>query len=152
MCICTDMQIDSRILGKIMKRLESALIFIIMTYNGLEMAAIVKLAQAMIAADGKIDDKEVRAMSVELLKFGVTHSSLQTIVATSQAMEYSHAVGIVSAMNEEQKKYVTGFLAFIMAIDGEIADSEIELWRLISTFAELPTMSISEATDFWRNH
>lgn len=39
-----------------------------------------------------------------------------------------------------------------MAVDGEIADSEIELWRLISTFAELPTMSISEATDFWRNH
>lgn len=55
-------------------------------------------------------------------------------------------------MNQEQKKYVTGYLATIMAADGEIADSEVTLWRLISTLANLPAMNIGEAITFWKNN
>lgn len=48
------------------------------------------------------------------------------------------------------EKYVTGYLATIMAADGEIADSEVSLWRLISTLANLPAMNIGEAITFGR--
>lgn len=134
------------------KMLEASVGCTNMKYTGFEMSAIVKLAIAMIAADGKVEESEKTALSMELLKFGVKPDSLQTILATAQALDYGYAIAIVAAMDVEQKKYVTGFLAFIMASDGEIADSEIETWRLISTLAQLPPMTVSEALVFWNNH
>ena len=123
-----------------------------MKYTGLELSAIVKLATAMILADGKIEESEQTALTMEMLKFGIKQDDLNSILATTQTLDYSYAITIVSAMDVEQKKYVTGFLAFIMASDGEIASSEIETWRLISTLAQLPTMTVLEALNFWNNH
>lgn len=68
----------------------------------------------------------------------------------ADALDFGHAIAVISAMNQEQKKYVTGYLATIMAADGEIADSEVSLWRLISTLANLPAMNIGEAITFGR--
>ena len=123
-----------------------------MKYTGLELSAIVKLATAMILADGKIEESEQTALTMEMLKFGIKQDDLKSILATTQTLDYSYAIAIVSAMDVEQKKYVTGFLAFIMTSDGDIASSEIETWRLISTLAQLPTMTVLEALDFWNNH
>ena len=37
-------------------------------------------------------------------------------------------------------------------LNAEIADSEMTLWRLVSTFASLPTMTVREAITFWTNN
>ena len=123
-----------------------------MKYTGIELSAIVKLANAMVMADGKVANEEIAAMSIELAKFGVDENAAKSIIGAADAMEYGHAVAVVAAMNLEQKKYVTGYLATIMAADGEIADSEVTLWRLISTLANLPAMNIGEAITFWKNN
>lgn len=39
-----------------------------------------------------------------------------------------------------------------MAADGEIAASEVSMWQLLSTLAQLPTMTVAEALLFWNNH
>lgn len=116
------------------------------------MSAIVKLANAMVMADGKVANEEIAAMSIELAKFGVDENAAKSIIGAADAMEYGHAVAVVAAMNLEQKKYVTGYLAFIMAADGEIAASEVSMWQLLSTLAQLPTMTVAEALLFWNNH
>lgn len=123
-----------------------------MKYTGIELSAIVKLANAMIMADGKVANEEIAAMSIELAKFGVDENAAKSIIGAADAMEYGHAVAVVAAMNLEQKKYVTGYLAFIMAADGEIAASEVSMWQLLSTLAQLPTMTVAEALLFWNNH
>lgn len=123
-----------------------------MKYTGIELSAIVKLANAMIMADGKVANEEIAAMSIELAKFGVDENAAKSIVGAADAMEYGHAVAVVAAMNLEQKKYVTGYLAFIMAADGEIAATEVSMWQLLSTLAQLPTMTVAEALLFWNNH
>lgn len=123
-----------------------------MEYKGIELSAIVKLANTMVMADGKVANEEIAAMSIELAKFGVDENAAKSIIGAADAMEYGHAVAVVAAMNLEQKKYVTGYLAFIMAADGEIAASEVSMWQLLSTLAQLPTMTVAEALLFWNNH
>lgn len=123
-----------------------------MKYTGIELSAIVKLANAMIMADGKVANEEIAAMSIELAKFGVDENAAKSIIGAADAMEYGHAVAVVAAMNLEQKKYVTGYLAFIMAADCEIAATEVSMWQLLSTLAQLPTMTVAEALLFWNNH
>lgn len=123
-----------------------------MKYTGIELSAIVKLANAMVMADGKVANEEFAAMCIELAKFGVDENAAKSIIGAADAMEYGHAVAVVAAMNLEQKKYVTGYLAFIMAADGEIAATEVSMWQLLSTLAQLPTMTVAEALQFWNNH
>ena len=42
-----------------------------MQFNGLELSAIVKLAKAMVAVDGKVEKSELSVMALEMVKFGV---------------------------------------------------------------------------------
>lgn len=119
-------------------------VIITMQFNGLELSAIVKLAKAMVAVDGKVEKSELSVMALEMVKFGVNPDAGMDFWNLADALDFGHAIAVISAMNQEQKKYVTGYLATIMAADGEIADSEVTLWRLISTLANLPAMNIGQ--------
>lgn len=123
-----------------------------MTYTGKQLSALVNLGMAMAAADGRIADEEKVAMSLELVKFGVTTDEVTDLLTAAQAMSSADALITLSAMTDGQKKYATGYLAAIMAADGEIADSEVKLWQLISTLGSFPTMTIKEALLFWKNN
>lgn len=127
-------------------------VIITMQFNGLELSAIVKLAKAMVAVDGKVEKSELSVMALEMVKFGVNPDAGMDFWNLADALDFGHAIAVISAMNQEQKKYVTGYLATIMAADGKIADSEVTLWRLISTLANLPAMNIGEAITFWKNN
>lgn len=123
-----------------------------MNYNGKQLAALVKLGLAMAQADCHVDDVEQEAIASELKNFGVDVSDCAVILANAATMSAADAIGTLASMTLEQKKYATGYLAVIMAADGEIADSEVKLWQLISTLASFPTMNIQEALAFWTSH
>lgn len=123
-----------------------------MTFNEKELTAIVNLAMTMAAADGRIANEENAAIALELVKFNVPLSEGNNMITLASQMQSSEAVAIVSMMNSDQKKYVTAYLAVIMAADGEIADSEVKLWSLITMLCGLPEMSLGEALSFWSNN
>lgn len=123
-----------------------------MNFNGIQMSAIVKAAKAMIAADGKIDAEETKLLSKELLSFGVSVEDLKVFFNLSDAMEPTTMIATLSAMNDNQKKYVSGFLASIMVCDGDIDDSEMKLWQLTSTLMGCPTMTLGAAIEYWKNN
>lgn len=123
-----------------------------MTYTGHQLAAIVRMAITMASADGKFVEEEKNAISMELTNFGVDPLECASILIKSRDMEASEALATIAAMNYEQKKYVTGYLAVIMVADGEIAESEVKMWSLISLLANLPEMTLNEALDFWNTH
>lgn len=116
-----------------------------MRFNGLEISAITKLAKAMVLADGKVQNIEIAVMTKELARFGVQESQLQTLLAAGDAMDMTQAMSVVSTLDYEHKKYVSAYLGTIMAADFDIDDTEMALWRLISTLCELPTMNVQEA-------
>jgi uncharacterized membrane protein YebE (DUF533 family) len=122
-----------------------------MTFKKIEFAAIVKLAIAMAGADGVVAENEKKAIALELARFGVSESDLPLLLATAQAMKPTDELLIVNNMNDEQKKYVAAFLGTLMAVDGEIAEDEMKLWRLTSTLCGLPTMNVAEAIQYMTN-
>lgn len=123
-----------------------------MEYTGKQLSALVKLGVAMASADGKVADEETFAISAELAKFGVTANEVMMLLKGAKEMSPADALTIISAMNSEQKKYATGYLAVIMVSDGEIADSETKLWQLICALGGFPAMTLEEALNFWKNN
>ncbi|MBR4390257.1 MAG: TerB family tellurite resistance protein [Prevotella sp.] len=123
-----------------------------MTLNGQQLAALVKMGIAMALADGKVEEVEHIAIAHELIKFGVSTSEAESIISNSQRMEAGEAFATLSSMTNEQKKYATGYLAFIMVSDGRIDDAEVKMWQLICTLSGFPTMNAQEALSFWDKH
>lgn len=123
-----------------------------MNFNGIQMAAIIKAAKAMIAADGHMDENETHLLSSELINFGVNPQELPQLLQLGDVMEPATMLATLAAMNDSQKKYVSGFLATIMVSDGEIDDAELKLWKLTSTLMGCPTMTLQEAIEYWRNN
>lgn len=124
----------------------------IMTFSGQELAALIKFGVAMAQADGHVDKVEELTIASELTNFGVNPTEAPNLLAASAAMEMSDALAIITLMTNEQKKYACGYLAAIMTADGEIADAEVKLWRLVCTLGNFPSMNIQEALTFWKIH
>lgn len=125
-----------------------------MQFSGNEMAALLKAAKMMALADGVMTNDEKEVMKADLKSFGVEIDTLQSVAieAAANRMDGAEVIKVLSSMSNEQKKYACGYLAAVMAADGEIADKETELWSLISLLAGFPTMSVGEAILFWNNH
>ena len=120
-------------------------------FTGKELAAIIYLAMNMIMADGRVDEKEKKALALEMVRFGVQGDQLAKLTAMGQAMDTVEIVSIISNLKSDEKKYVAALLGTLMAIDGDIDDTEMKLWQLTSTLCNLPTMNIKQALETIRD-
>lgn len=123
-----------------------------MTLNGQELAAVLKAGHAMVQADGKVEESELKVLFGELANFGVSSEQAQLMMVAADAMEASAMFEILTNLSIEAKKYVAGYLAAIMISDNDIDESEVTMWKLICTLSKFPTMSLHEAVTFWRNN
>ncbi len=123
-----------------------------MELNKLQLAAAVKAGKAMAAADGNVAQDELKVIAIGLHEFGIQGDDCDLILSLADAMEPSNMLSILSAMNNEQKKFICGFLSTIMICDGDIDEAETKVWQLVSTLAGFPTMTIAEASEYWRTH
>lgn len=119
-----------------------------MNFQGVELAAITKLAKLMCAADGIVDKNELTVIAIELTRFGVSREEAEDIVKAADALEVEQTLPIIKALDEEGRKYVGAYLATIMTSDGHIDESEVKMWNLVSMLCGLPDMSITEALEF----
>ena len=110
-----------------------------------ELAAIISVADAMIKADGKIDEMEQLTFAFEMTRLGVREDNWAGILADVQQIAPAETFSIISNFGNEKKKYVAAFLITLMAIDGNIADAEMKLWKMVSIVCKLPTMDVNEA-------
>ena len=105
----------------------------------------------MANADGKITNEETQMIVLEMKRFGVGLNNARLIAEIGDKMPYGECCQIVSNMTAEEKKYVTAFLGTLICADGDVDDSEMKLWSLISTLCDLPTMNIFEAVKIMAN-
>ena len=116
------------------------------------MTAIMSMAHAMIISDGKVEDEELSMLSNQMINFGIPLEDYKEITLKGRDMEPDYAIDIVSKMTYEQKKYVAAFLGTIMAADGDIDNTEMALWRLLSQICSLPTMSVKDAISYMKSN
>lgn len=119
-----------------------------MQFSKTEFTAIVSLATAMIMADGIPEESEVDVLAHEAIKFHIPTEDYKEILKKGFDMESEYAVAIVSKFTPEQKRYVTALLGTIMAVDQEIDDKEMALWKLLTRLCNLPSMTIVEALEY----
>lgn len=120
-----------------------------MTFTGLEMSAVTKLAMIMAAADGKVENSELAYMAVEMARFGVQDAD--SILNGAKAMDPTIAMAVVEKFDFERKKYVAAYLGVMMASDGKIDDKELAIWKLTSSLCGLPSMNIQDAVNHIKN-
>ena len=116
-----------------------------MTFNGVELAAIVKLGKLMSAADGHVHENELAVIALELSQFGVSNSATDSILAASDALEFSDVIPVVKNMTADEKTHVVSFLGAVIAADGKITESERKICTLISMLCDLPTITAGDA-------
>lgn len=122
-----------------------------MTFTGEQLTAIIKMAKAMVMADGRVEKSEIQVMTTELLRFNVPQDHVPHLLTLADKMDASKALAIIANFDDEAKKYVASYLGVIMASDGDIDDREMSLWRLVSTLCGLPTMNVVDAITNMRN-
>ena len=122
-----------------------------MEFTGKQLTAMLKMGLAMVEADGKVTEEEKVALTLDLMKFGVTPEQLGVLLPAANAMSAEESLIIAAGMNAQQKKYVTGYLAMIMASDG-VDETEVKLWSVLSHLCGFPIMTIAQALEFWKNN
>lgn len=122
-----------------------------MIFTNQELSAILRLAHAMANADGKITEEETKMIVLELSRFGVDQTKAKLLAEIGDKMTYPEACQIISRMTNEEKRYVTAYLGTMICIDGDINDSEMKLWSLITALCDLPEMNIAEAIQIMAN-
>ena len=119
-----------------------------MRFTELEFSAITKIVIAVINADGRVEENEVRCMAKEALRFGFKDNDIEKFITEANTMETSQAIAVINSFDDERKKYVCAYLGTIMAVDGNLNDKEVALWRLVSSMCRLPEMSIKESITY----
>lgn len=116
-----------------------------------QLAAILKVANAMVMADGKVEPSEILVVTTELLRFGVRDNQVEPLMRLAEQMDIKRALDIISMFDDESKKYVASYLGTIMVSDGDIDKNEFALWNLISMICRLPEMTIQDAVNNMKN-
>jgi hypothetical protein len=120
-----------------------------MTLTFMELAAILKAGHIIISADGINKEEEFDVLAHEMNVFRVPQDRINDLIRLSLSMDVETMVSTLSALDEEMKRHVCGFLAAIMMSDGDVDENELQLWHLISVRCAFPSMSINDAISFW---
>lgn len=123
-----------------------------MKYTVKELAALVHLAVTMSQIDGNTDNIEKHVITSGLSRLGVNAAEASDIFTKAVSMNAAEALSVVTAFNDDQKRAASGYLAKIMASNGEMTDAERKLWKLICKLGGFPQMKIPEALSFHPNH
>ena len=113
-----------------------------MYFTSQEKQAIVKVAAAMQAADGKSDPREFVLNATIFKKLEIGGDDFNG----AKNLSLLQAASIIANMTSSEKEFISAFLGSIIVADGDIDDKEIALWRLLTSLCEFPTMSLSDAT------
>lgn len=118
-----------------------------------QIAAIYRVADMMVKADGRIFPEELATIEDSMKKLGVTSPvEFQEIKQNSSLMDDASVYVILSRLEMEQKRFVTSMLGTIISSDGDIDDNELQLWRCVTDECQFPYMSNRQAIEIYNNY
>ena len=72
-----------------------------MRFTELEFSAITKIVIAVINADGRVEENEVRCMAKEALRFGFNDNDIENFITEANTMETSQAIAVIDSFDDE---------------------------------------------------
>ena len=126
---------------------------IMKTFTKEEIIAVYKAADLMVLADNKVMSEEVATVDEAMEKLGIISlSALKEIKALANQITQEECYGLIAFLDVEQKRFVSAMLGAISSSDGDIDDSELELWRKICFNCDLPRMSNRQAIHIFQSY
>lgn len=121
---------------------------IIMQLTRRQLVALANLVATMMRADGKLQ-KEFFVMEKVFwdLTESVDRADQVKVLSEAANMDSSEVVSIIRNLDEKQKIDVTAFLGAMCAVDGDIADTEMAVYRLIALLCNLPMMNVAQSVE-----
>lgn len=116
-------------------------------YSRTQLAAIIKVAEAMIAVDGKVENVETALYGREMVRIKVSAEEFEAAYQQSCNLKYGEALKTISMFSHTEKKHVAALLLAIMAIDGNIDESEQKLWSFVSNLCSFPSITVKDVLD-----
>lgn len=123
-----------------------------MKFTKLQLAAVYKLGQLMALADGRIDEAEKQHLIYTFSKLAIAngYKDFSVISQCASAMEDADVVPAIIGLENEQKAYVVAFMGVLVAIDGDIAEKEMQLYQLVCKMCGLTPVSLATCLDVWK--
>ena len=119
-----------------------------MKFSREELKAVTHLAMLMIAVDEKIEEVEKFILFSQVLNEVGNFDEVETIIEEAEKFDLLTAIEIVKTFSYTDKKYVAAYLGYLIAIDGNIDQREMELRHLITKACDLPIMSVDDAIGY----
>ena len=110
--------------------------------------AIYCIARAMVYADGKVEENELKVFTLEMTRIGCALEEILEFEKGIGSYDAAEAVARISQFSADKKKYVCAVLGALLIVDGDAADDELKLWSLTSMICGLPTMTVGEALEY----
>lgn len=118
-----------------------------------EIVAVYKAAYLMIIADGKVMAEEIEIVDEAMHKLGIWDLFiLEDIKNLAKEITEEECYGQLAFLDKEQKRFVSAMLGTISSSDGDIDDSELELWRKICSNSDLPKMNNRQAIAIFQSY
>ena len=96
-------------------------------FTSREKEAVSCLCLSMIAADGRIDNKELKSWNLIKEDLGIYESNVPTYSGTI----ILKSMVVVRDMDYDKKVLVCQILNHLMQVDGEIDPAELELFNMV---------------------
>ena len=123
------------------------------TFSKDEIVAVYKAAYLMVVVDGKVLSQEIKMVNDAMHKFGVMDiCKLEEIKALAEKTTIEECYGQLAFLDNEQKRFVSAMLGAISSSDGDIDDTELELWREICSNSDLPKMNNRQAIAIFQSY
>ena len=117
-------------------------------FSEAQLSSVLKLALAMIEADGKVKEVELAMLADELGRIGVPREAVESLIDSARAKSAAEAISAISGFDATRKRYIGALLGSLLVVDGDANKDELKLWSFASVICDLPTMSIAEAVAF----
>ena len=69
-----------------------------LSFSNVEMAAIIKTALAMAAADGKVDDTEKAMIAIEAMRFNLASEKFESLLKLANDMSATDSMAMIAGM------------------------------------------------------
>ena len=118
-----------------------------------EIVAVYKAAYMMVEADGKVMSEEIDTVDYAMHKLDIMDLSvLEELKMLSEDISEEECFGQLAFLDKEQKEFVSAMLGAISSSDGDIDDSELNLWRKICSNSDLPKMNNRQAIAIFKSY
>ncbi len=118
-----------------------------MNLTGNQLAALMYVAKEVVNVDQVVTDEESAVFTNVFSKFGLDSEERTLLIEAAQNYDAEDAIEVVKNLGPDQKEFASAIVTLLIAADGELADSELDVYTNLLKVCGLPYLTIERAIE-----